>query len=171
MAWYCQATTHYLSKCWPRSICQHMASLGHNMLIPSITNAWWDMPHVHIMVTSSNGNIFRVTGPLSKEFTGYRWIPNTKASDAEFDVFFDLHLNKRLSKQSWGWWFDAHYDAIVMITLQGQGNTYIFDFWSSLDKYYTNTMTLMHNWIRIISEPLLTFRSTCIIIMSLSNIL
>ena len=22
-----------------------------------------------------------------------------------FDVFFDLRLNKRLSKQSWGWWF------------------------------------------------------------------
>ena len=30
----------------------------------------------------------------------------TKASDVEFDVFFDLHLNKRLSKQSWGWWFE-----------------------------------------------------------------
>ena len=24
-----------------------------------------------------------------------------------FGVFFDLHLNKRLSKQSWGWWFEA----------------------------------------------------------------
>ena len=23
-----------------------------------------------------------------------------------FDIFFDLHLNKRLSKQSWGWWFE-----------------------------------------------------------------
>ena len=23
-----------------------------------------------------------------------------------FDVFLDLRLNKRLSKQSWGWWFD-----------------------------------------------------------------
>ena len=23
-----------------------------------------------------------------------------------FYVFFDLHLNKRLSKQSWGWWFE-----------------------------------------------------------------
>ena len=22
-----------------------------------------------------------------------------------FDVFFDLRQNKRLSKQSWGWWF------------------------------------------------------------------
>ena len=24
-----------------------------------------------------------------------------------FDVFFDLRLNKRLSKQSWGWWFST----------------------------------------------------------------
>ena len=24
-----------------------------------------------------------------------------------FDVFFDLHLNKRLSKQSWCWWFET----------------------------------------------------------------
>ena len=24
-----------------------------------------------------------------------------------FDLFFDLRLNKRLSKQSWGWWFET----------------------------------------------------------------
>ena len=24
-----------------------------------------------------------------------------------FDVFFNLHLNNRLSKQSWGWWFET----------------------------------------------------------------
>ena len=35
------------------------------------------------MMTSSNGNIFRLTGPLFGEFTGPRWIPLTKASDAE----------------------------------------------------------------------------------------
>ena len=34
------------------------------------------------MITSSNGNIFRVTGPLCGEFTGHRWIPLTKAIDA-----------------------------------------------------------------------------------------
>ena len=36
-----------------------------------------------VMITSSNGNIFRVTGLLCGEFTGPRWIPRTKASDAE----------------------------------------------------------------------------------------
>ena len=33
-----------------------------------------------IMMTSSNGNIFRVSGSLCREFTGHRWIPCTKAS-------------------------------------------------------------------------------------------
>ena len=42
--------------------------------------------------------IFRVTGHLCGEFTGHRWIPRTKAGDAEFGVFFDLRLNKQLSK-------------------------------------------------------------------------
>ena len=39
------------------------------------------------MMASSNGNIFRVTGHLCKEFTGQRWIPRTKASYAEFWSF------------------------------------------------------------------------------------
>ena len=59
------------------------------------------------MMASSNGNIFRVTGPLWGEFTGDRWIPLTKASDAELWCFLDLRLNKRLNKQSWGWWFET----------------------------------------------------------------
>ena len=39
------------------------------------------------MMTSSNGNIFRVTGPLCEEFTDHRWIPLTKAIDAELWCF------------------------------------------------------------------------------------
>ena len=39
------------------------------------------------MMTSSNGNIFRVTGHLCGEFTGPRWIPRTKASEAELWCF------------------------------------------------------------------------------------
>ena len=39
------------------------------------------------MMTSSNGNIFRVTGHLWGEFTGHRWILRTKASDAELWCF------------------------------------------------------------------------------------
>ena len=58
------------------------------------------------MMTTSNGNIFRVTGPLLGKFTGHRWKPAQRPVTRSFDVFFDLCLNKRLSKQSWGWWFE-----------------------------------------------------------------
>ena len=58
------------------------------------------------MMTSSNGNIFRVTGHLCWEFTGLRWIPAQRPVTRSFDVFFDLRLTKRLSKQSWCWWFE-----------------------------------------------------------------
>ena len=40
-----------------------------------------------VMMMSSNGNIFRVTGPLWRKSTGHRWIPFTKASDAELWCF------------------------------------------------------------------------------------
>ena len=59
------------------------------------------------MMTSSNGNVFRVTGPLCGEFTGLRWIPLTMASYAELWCFLSYVLNKRLCKQSWGWWFET----------------------------------------------------------------
>ena len=39
------------------------------------------------MMTLSNGNIFRVTGPLCGEFAGHRGIALTKASDAELWCF------------------------------------------------------------------------------------
>ena len=39
--------------------------------------------------------------PVPGEFPAQR--PVTRS----FDVFFDLCLNKRLSKQSWGWWFET----------------------------------------------------------------
>ena len=58
------------------------------------------------MMTSSNGNIFCVTGPLCGEFTGPGEFPIQRPVTRSFDVFFDLRLNKRLSKQPWGWWFE-----------------------------------------------------------------
>ena len=42
---------------------------------------------VSFMMTSSKENIFRVTDPLCGEFTSHRWIPLTKASDAELWCF------------------------------------------------------------------------------------
>ena len=66
--------------------------------IMNITVVDINWKYADALMTSSNGNIFRVTGHLCGEFTGHRWIPLTKASDAELWCFFDLRLNKRLSK-------------------------------------------------------------------------
>ena len=69
----------------------------------------------------SNENTFPVTGPLCGEFTGHRWIPHTKASDAERWCFLwsALWINGWLNNHEAG---DlkcqrAHYDVIVMIQL------------------------------------------------------
>ena len=59
------------------------------------------------MMTSSNGSIFRVTGPLCGEFTGPDEFPAQRPVTRSFDVFFDPRLNKRLSKQPWGWWLET----------------------------------------------------------------
>ena len=39
--------------------------------------------------------------PVPGEFPAQR--PVTRS----FDVFFDLRLNERLNKQSWGWWLET----------------------------------------------------------------
>ena len=72
--------------------------------IESIINPTIQCPS---MMTSSNGNIFRVTGPLCGEFTGSGEFPTQRPVARSFDVFFDLCLNKPLSKQSWGRWFET----------------------------------------------------------------
>ena len=61
----------------------------------------------YFMMTSSNGNIFCITGHLCGEFTGPGEFPAQRPVTRSFDVFFDLSLNKRLSKQSQGWWFET----------------------------------------------------------------
>ena len=53
------------------------------------------------MMTSSSGDIFRVTGPSSGDSLVTGEFPAQKPVTRNFDVFFDLRL-KRLSKQSRG---------------------------------------------------------------------
>ena len=55
--------------------------------------------------------------PITGDFPAQR--PVTRS----FDVFFDLRLNKRLSKQRWGWWFETqsrpvlrHCNEVLAIT-------------------------------------------------------
>ena len=64
------------------------------------------------MMTPSNGTFSALlafcagNSPVPGEFSAQR--PVTRS----FDVFFDLHLNKQLSKQSWGWWFQTSSDSL-----------------------------------------------------------
>ena len=60
-----------------------------------------------IMMTSSNGYIFRVTGHFAGNSPVPGELPAQRPVTRSFDVFFDVRLNKRLSKQSWGWWFET----------------------------------------------------------------
>ena len=45
--------------------------------------------------------------PFVREFTGPGEFPTQRPVTRSFGVFFDLRLNKRLNKQSWGWWFET----------------------------------------------------------------
>ena len=61
-------------------------------------NSWWR----HQIETFSTLLAFYAgNSPVTGEFLSQR--PVTQS----FNVFFNLRLNKRLSKQSLGWWFDA----------------------------------------------------------------
>ena len=64
---------------------------------------WWGLVSwFHQMeIFSPLLGIWPGNSPVTGEFP-VQW-PVTRS----FDVFFDLRLNKRLSKQSWGWWFDT----------------------------------------------------------------
>ena len=53
------------------------------------------------MKVSSNGNIFWVTGSLWGESTSHRWIPLTKASDAEFWCFLWCTTEEIIEQNDW----------------------------------------------------------------------
>ena len=67
------------------------------------------------MMTSSNGDIFRVTGLLRGESTGHRWIPLTKVSDAELWCFLWSAPEQTVEQtiETPVIW-DAHFDVTVM---------------------------------------------------------
>ena len=78
---------------------------------------------ISFMMTSSNGNIFRVTGHLGGNSLVTGEFPAQRPVTWSFDVFLDLHLKKQLSKQSWGWWFEkpsrplwCHYNISKVIS-------------------------------------------------------
>ena len=86
----------------------HIVSNTHGIL-------WWrhQMEIFSALLAICAGNS-QVTG----EFPAQRPVIGS------FDVFFDLRLNKPLSKQSWGWWFETplrpwwrHCNAFINVKL------------------------------------------------------
>ena len=95
------------------------------------------------MMTSSNGNIFRVTGPLCGEFTGPGEFPTQRPVTRSFDFFFDLRLNKRLSKQPWGWWCE---------TLSWSLWRHCNEYKGRLSRYIISIVKLIRWWGRLIFD-------------------
>ena len=64
-----------------------------NRIIP-----WWrhQMETCSAVLAICAGN-----SPVPGEF------PTQRPMTRSFDVYFDLRLNQRLCKQSWGWWFET----------------------------------------------------------------
>ena len=71
---------------------------GYHLIQTLYNKTWWchQMETFSALLAICAGN-----SPVNDEFPAHR--PVTRS----FDVFFHLHLNKRLSKQSWGWWFET----------------------------------------------------------------
>ena len=73
-------------------------NLMNGTLVTLAQSVWWrhQMETFSALLAICAGN-----SPVSGEFPAQR--PVTRS----FEVFFDLRLNKRLSKQWWGWWFET----------------------------------------------------------------
>ena len=87
---YCKyLLIHLLQDCIIASL-----ALGNYVIC---TSPWWR----HQMETfSALLALCAWNSPVTGEF------PSQRPVTWSFDVFFDLGQNKRLSKQSWGWWFE-----------------------------------------------------------------
>ena len=59
------------------------------------------------MMTSSNGNIFALLAICAGNSPVHGEFPAQTPVTRSFDIFFDLRLNKRLSKHSRGWRFET----------------------------------------------------------------
>ena len=135
-------------------------------------NPWWrhQMETFSALLAICAGN-----SPVPGEFPAQR--PVTRS----FDVFFDLRLNKRLSKQSWGWWFETpscplwrhsnamdwrdmtHHTAIAQQFPKGAGSSsLIVAKWRHMAPYnWINIDSgngLLPGGIKPLHEPMMNFR-------------
>ena len=68
------------------------------LIVLCVWHTWWrhQMETFSVLLAICAGN-----SPVPGEF------PTQRPVTLSFDVYFDLRLNKRLSKQSQGWWFET----------------------------------------------------------------
>ena len=94
-------------------------SIGIRLWISNyiLITGWGFIAHQcpNFMMTSSNGSIFRFTGPSCEEFTGHRWIPLINASESELWCFLWSGYG-----QTFEWTIETLVicDATVLIVMQ-----------------------------------------------------
>ena len=75
----------------------------HEELIWRFVGSWWrhQMEAIFASLALCVGN-----SPVTGEFPAQRPVRRS------IGVFFDLHLNKRFSKHSWGWWVETLFHSL-----------------------------------------------------------
>ena len=138
----------------------HQVYFGGNQPLKIKKSKWYIM-------TSSNGIISALlalcagNSPVTDEF------PSQRPVTRDFDVFFDLSLNKPLSKWLWGWWFET-----PSRSLWHHCNEHTFS--KRHSHYSLSDMTSYHskNLVKFIIEVIRTStitNSSGILVMSLST--
>ena len=104
--------------------------------------------YIKNMMTSSNGNITRVTGLLRGKFIGRRWLPLAKTSDTELWCFLwstpeqtvEQTIADDLRRHR------AHYDVNVMIDLNSKSQSWAYcPYWKVREikiKLFSNLLKL-----------------------------
>ena len=86
-----QKIFHLVTPLWFGSVSRQQTPQGQSIA------TWWrhQIETFSALLGICAGNL-----PVTGEFPAQRPVMRS------FEVFFDLCVNKRLSKQSWGWWFE-----------------------------------------------------------------
>ena len=79
-------------------VCRYTTYMLHKCIHHKWNHSWWrhQMETFSALLAICAGN-----SPVPGEF------PTQRPVTQSFHVFFDMHMNKRLRKQSRGWWFET----------------------------------------------------------------
>ena len=94
----------------------HVASISFKTIIATADKGnklthYMSKPYINVMPTTWWRHLMETFPALLAFCAGNSPVPGEFPTQMpvtrSFDVFFDLRLNKRLSKQPWGWWFET----------------------------------------------------------------